>query len=80
METIVVYIQETSEQTISIPLDDNATAQEVLRSLSLKSSILKESELHEYALFIIVDNDLSPLRERMLSSHECPLRIKVIFT
>jgi hypothetical protein len=36
METIVVYIQETSEQTISIPLDDNATAQEVLRSLSFK--------------------------------------------
>jgi PH domain/Ras association (RalGDS/AF-6) domain len=77
MESINVYINDTEENSIVISLDDNTTAQEVLRTITSKNQLIRETELHEYALFVKVEIvDATPLRERMLSSNECPLKIK----
>ena len=78
MENINVYLQDIDSQSIAVQVDENTTAQEVLRGITSKNQIIKDTELHEYALFIKLENaENSPLKERMLSSHECPLKIKV---
>ena len=79
MEKIEVYIHDIENSAVDIKIDDNATAQEVLRGITSKNQLIKENELHEYALFIRLEGTENiSLRERMLSSHECPLKIKVI--
>lgn len=78
MENIIVFIHDIDSQSITTQLDTNSTAQEVLRNIASKNQLIKENELHEYALFVKLEaSDSNPLRERMLSSHECPLKIKV---
>lgn len=80
MEALSVFLHDVADQQIYLQLDENTTAQEVLRQITGKNQMIKEAELHEYALFIRLDAaEGLMLKERMLSSHECPLKIKVNF-
>lgn len=78
MDIITVYLHDSEDQNIQLQITDNSTAQEILRQIASSNSLIRESELNEYALFIKLDfYDSQNLKERMLSSQECPLKIKV---
>ena len=78
METLNIFLYESEDKSIPVPLDDNTTAQEILKYIAEGFKEIKETELHDFALFIKLDfSENTGLKERMLSSNECPLKIKV---
>jgi hypothetical protein len=74
---ILVLLHDSEDSAVNVMVNDNSTAQEVLRQIAGNNFGIHETELNEYALFVKLEQSESHvLKERMLSSHECPLKIK----
>jgi len=73
-----VYAEDSREENYSTAeIHVNTTAEELLSTVSPKLLGLSANQLQEYALFLIILNSESNLKERMLAPFECPLQIIV---